>query len=345
MRLKHKILLLCLVLFFTLPSDDPTERPFLGVVWANEKQGSLSQKQTVADERMAFYLKQEALTLIPWYYIAAVDQYERNIQEVRKDIPKRDGLISIHYPPEYWAGELNPNPQDSSLDSIRFFNGKGLDGNGDGAADRDADEDIIYTMTQYLQSYGHTEDDFRIALWDFYKNEKAVHQVLTIAKMYKHFQTLDLSKKVFPLPLYHSYSYRSTWGDRRGWGGRRIHEGTDIFASYGVPVRATSYGIIEVMGWNKYGGWRVGIRDAHNSYHYFAHLSGFNKELKEGMIVEPGTVIGYVGSSGYGKPGTSGKFPPHLHYGIYKFNGRTEWAYDPYPSLRRWEQQGKRRKK
>jgi peptidoglycan LD-endopeptidase LytH len=56
-------------------------------------------------------------------------------------------------------------------------------------------------------------------------------------------------------------------------------------------------------------------------------------------------VIGGVGSSGYGPPGTSGKFPPHLHYGIYKDNGYTEWSYDPYPHLRLWEKQERQRAK
>ena len=95
------------------------------------------------------------------------------------------------------------------------------------------------------------------------------------------------------------------------------------------------------MGWNNFGGWRIGIRDNNNSYHYYAHLAYYDKEIKVGDIVEPGTLIGYVGSSGYGKEGTSGKFPPHLHYGIYKFDGRTEWAFDPYPSLVHWERQSK----
>jgi murein DD-endopeptidase MepM/ murein hydrolase activator NlpD len=44
-----------------------------------------------------------------------------------------------------------------------------------------------------------------------------------------------------------------------------------------------------------------------------------------------------VGSSGYGPPGTSGKFPPHLHYGMYKDNGVTEWSFDPYPHLAKWK--------
>lgn len=339
-KLISKIVLLLIVICLL-----PLWREPLTISWAQEPSKTKSSHQLEQDERMELYLKYEALTFIPWYWLAAVDQYERNIQQVRKDIPKRDGLISIYYSPEEWAGALNPNLSETSLDSIRFFNGKGQDGDGNGLAQQDSDEDILYTMALHLQSYGQLEDDFSIALWEYYNNDKTVNQITTIAKIYKHFQTLDLSKRVFPLPLYHNYSYRSTWGDRRGWGGRRIHEGTDIFASYGVPVRSTTYGVIEIMGWNKYGGWRVGIRDPHNVYHYFAHLSGFNKEIKEGMIVEPGTVIGYVGSSGYGKPGTSGKFPPHLHYGVYKFNGRTEWAYDPYPSLRLWERQEKKRKR
>lgn len=53
----------------------------------------------------------------------------------------------------------------------------------------------------------------------------------------------------------------------------------------------------------------------------------------------PGQTIGWVGSSGYGSPGTQGKFPPHLHYGIYRDRGITEWAFDPYPLLKQWENQ------
>lgn len=43
-------------------------------------------------------------------------------------------------------------------------------------------------------------------------------------------------------------------------------------------------------------------------------------------------------------PGTSGKFPPHLHYGMYKDNGYTEWSFDPYPYLKQWERQERMKK-
>ncbi len=293
--------------------------------------------EQLAKERMAYYIKYEGVTLLPWYYLAAVDQYERNVQAVRNDLPRKKGAISVHFSRSFWAGKLNPNKKTTSMPIIAFFGGKGLDGDKDGEADPNDPDDVLYTMATYLSQYGYAEKDVKKALKRYYKKEPAVRQILTNAKIFKKYQTVELNGHAFPLPLQYDYSYRSTWGDKRGWGGRRMHEGTDLFAGYGVPVRATTYGIIEMKGWNKYGGWRIGIRDVHNVYHYFAHLSSFSKEAAEGKIVKPGTVIGYVGSSGYGKPGTSGLFPPHLHYGMYKYNGRIEWAFDPYPSLTHWE--------
>lgn len=298
-------------------------------------------REDLLSERMSYYIQYGTEHFIPWYYLAAMDQFERNIQLVRKDIPKRDGSIALQFHEDFWVGPLNPNKNDTSTVTIDMFGGKGQDGNNDGKADRSDVEDVLYTMGRYLSDYGQSENAFKLALWDYYKREESVRQVLTIAKIYQANKTLDLYEHSFPLPLDQNYSYRSTWGDNRGWGGKRIHEGTDLFASYGVPVLATTHGVIEVMGWNEYGGWRIGLRDIHNVYHYFAHLGSFNKDLKKGYIVKPGTIIGYVGSSGYGKKGTSGKFPPHLHYGMYLDNGRTEWAFDPYPSLAIWERQQK----
>ncbi|TQR21383.1 peptidase M23 [Psychrobacillus vulpis] len=301
-------------------------------------------REQILEKRMDYYIKYSSEST-PWYYLAAVDQYERNIQQVRNDIPERDGVVAIQFSDDFWTGILNPMREDIDLTSIVFFNGNGSDANQDGFADRKNDDDVILTMAEYLGTYGPSEIDFKRALKEYYHRDETVNQILIISKIYKHFETSNLDKHAFPLAINHDYSYRSTWGDRRGWGGRRMHEGTDLFASYGVPVKSTSYGIIEIMGWNDYGGWRIGIRDIHNTYHYYAHLSGYQKGIKEGDILEPGAIIGYVGSSGYGKKGTSGKFPPHLHYGMYKYNGRIEWAYDPFPSLKRWEREERKMKK
>ncbi|WP_260858165.1 M23 family metallopeptidase [Bacillus sp. FJAT-22090] len=312
---------------------------FSSTVLAAENQ---SRKEVLA-KRMDYYIKYSS-DILPWYYLAAIDQFERNIQEVRNDIPKRDGVVAIQFSDDYWTGLLNPLPDDTNLTSIAFFNGHGLDGNQDGIADRQNDDDVMTTLTGYLNQFGVSEKDFETALKEYYQRDETVKQIMTNVEIYKQFETLDLDDRAFPLAIQHNYSYRSTWGDSRGWGGRRMHEGTDLFASYSVPVKSTTFGKVETMGWNDYGGWRVGIRDVNNTYHYYAHLSGYEKGIKEGDILAPGDVIGYVGSSGYGKEGTSGKFPPHLHYGMYKYNGRVEWAYDPFPSLKRWEQEEKSKK-
>lgn len=305
---------------------------------------SAVKAETNDEARRTLYEKMETATFIPWYYFAAIDQYERNIRHSRKDLPDSESLTGVYYTEQQWTGPLNPNPNDTNPHTIQLFNGIGMDGNNDGKAERTNDEDILYTLSHYLMQYGADKENLKIALWNYYKRDKAVDFIMNYARIYKTYG-LNLDKHSFPVSLNATYSYRSTWGDRRGWGGLRIHEGTDIFANYGVPLKATSYGYIETMGWNKYGGWRIGIRDTNNVYHYFAHLQSFKKGLKKGDLVEPGMVIGYVGSSGYGPPGTQGKFPPHLHYGMYRDNGLTEWSFDPYPSLKAWERKERLEKK
>lgn len=328
----RKYSLLILILFFLFPTN---------LTFSAAEPNDDELRAT----RMLLFNKMEALTQVPWFVYAGIDQYERSIRRSRNDIPREDGAIAINITPEKWAGETNPNKDDTSPEGIAFFGGIGLDGNEDGKAVRTDDEDLLFTIGTFLEKYGTTMEDIRIGLWDYYQRDQAVRTIASNSMVYKTFNTLKLDKHAFPVPLTANYSYRSTWGDRRGWGGLRIHEGTDIFASYGVPVKATSYGTIETKGWNRYGGWRVGVRDINGNYHYYAHLNGFEKGIEKGTVVQPGQIIGYVGSSGYGPKGTAGKFPPHLHYGIYKDNGRTEWSYDPYPSLRLWERQERSDKK
>ncbi|MGG2017735.1 M23 family metallopeptidase [Bacillus sp. S10(2024)] len=295
-------------------------------------------KQDIYKKRMTLYKEMETVSLIPWYYFAAIDQYERNIRSVRRDIPKKpDATISIYFKPEMWAGPANPNLHDTKPYTISLFGGIGLDGNEDGLADANNEKDVLYTMATIIGKQGEKREQLKIMLWEYYQRSKTVELILGYARMYKHYNRIDLERNVFPLPIHSNHSYRSTFGAKRSFGGRRMHEGTDIFAGHGVPVRSTCYGIIETKGWNRLGGWRIGIRDLYNNYHYYAHLGGFSKEIKLGQIIEPGTVLGFVGSTGYGPPGTAGKFPPHLHFGLYKDNGYTEWAFDPYMHLNLWE--------
>lgn len=288
---------------------------------------------------MALFKKTEALTQIPWYYLAAIDNYERNVLDSKEP----ENVISISIPSEKWFGLGNAaSVMDAGV--IDMFGGKGKDGNGDGLADPSNAEDLLYTMGMILLETGPSRDEIKIALWDYYQRDLTVQSIMNTAKVFQQFNEINLTDRDFPVSIQHNYSYRGTWGARRGFGGLRIHEGTDIFAGYGVPVKSTTYGVIEMMGWNLYGGWRIGIRDIYNIYHYYGHLNGYSKGVQVGQVVKPGDVIGGVGSSGYGPPGTAGKFPPHLHYGMYKDNGHSEWSFDPYPYLTRWERMAKQKR-
>ena len=288
------------------------------------------------EARLKMYKDYELASGVPWYEIAAIDQYERNTYKFKEGSDKlKYDTISIFITNERWSGPENPYYYDNDSYTINLFGGIGKDGNGDGVADINNEEDVKYTMVEYIRSF----DTFKEALNSYYQQDQAVKIIEEIAQLFKHFDTIVLDKRCLPVSKRYSYSFQDNYGTARSWGGARSHEGIDIFANYSTPVLATAYGVVEIMGWNDYGGYRIGIRDIYNTYQYYAHLQGYEGDLKEGDIVEPGQVIGYVGSTGYGKEGTSGKFPPHLHFGLYKYDGRCEWAFNPYPHLRRWEKE------
>jgi murein DD-endopeptidase MepM/ murein hydrolase activator NlpD len=92
-------------------------------------------------------------------------------------------------------------------------------------------------------------------------------------------------------------------------------------ASTGTPVVAIESGTIEIMGWNQYGGWRIGIRSLDKKrYYYYAHLRQnrpFHPDIAEGKLVNAGEVIGYVGRTGYStNENTNNIDTSHLHLGI-----------------------------
>lgn len=89
-------------------------------------------------------------------------------------------------------------------------------------------------------------------------------------------------------------------------------------------------GVVEAIGWLTKGGYRIGVRAPGGGYFYYAHLSSYAKDFQPGDAVAAGDILGYMGDTGYGEEGTTGKFPVHLHVGIYV---RTD-AWQNWPSIR-----------
>lgn len=112
----------------------------------------------------------------------------------------------------------------------------------------------------------------------------------------------------------------SWFGDGRD-GGRRRHEGLDIFAPRGTPVVAAAAGVVRSTRKNRLGGNVVWLRDDYGQTHYYAHLD--TQVVRRGQRVEVGDTLGFVGNSGNART-----TPPHLHFGLY-----SRGSFDPYPAL------------
>lgn len=90
--------------------------------------------------------------------------------------------------------------------------------------------------------------------------------------------------------------------------GRRVfHEGIDIAARYGAPVRATAKGIVIYAGYKPGYGKLVTIDHGFGYVTRYAHNS--KVLVKVGQRVEKGDIIAKVGSSGH----STG---PHVHYEV-----------------------------
>jgi len=91
--------------------------------------------------------------------------------------------------------------------------------------------------------------------------------------------------------------------------GGRLHEGVDISADAGVPVRVAADGVVVAAvvggGYGRY----VAVRHAEGLTTFYAHLGGIGPGVRSGLAVKAGEAIGRVGSTG----SSTG---PHLHFEI-----------------------------
>lgn len=128
-------------------------------------------------------------------------------------------------------------------------------------------------------------------------------------------------KAFSPVAAGYGYSHCDDFGASRSFGFHRKHLGNDLMGSQGTPIVAVEGGVIEAMGWNRYGGWRIGIRSFDSKrYYYYAHLQKdhpFAEGLQEGDMVEAGQLIGFMGRTGYSdKENVNNIETVHLHFGM-----------------------------
>lgn len=105
-----------------------------------------------------------------------------------------------------------------------------------------------------------------------------------------------------------------------------LHEGLDMFAEFGTPVRATDRGVVTRITNGAVGGLSVWTTGSDGTSYYFAHLQTVAAGIEAGTPVDVGTVVGTVGDSGNARGGA-----PHLHFEVHRPN-----AVPPKPFVDSW---------
>ena len=152
-------------------------------------------------------------------------------------------------------------------------------------------------------------------------------------------------KGYFPLARGFDYTHYDDFGVSRSYGYKRQHLGHDMMGLVGTPIMAVESGVVTALGWNQYGGWRIGITSFDGRrYYYYAHLRQnypYAEGLEVGSVVTAGDVIGYMGHTGYSTTENVNNIKiVHLHWGLQLIfdesqkEGNNEIWIDLYPLTR-----------
>ncbi len=123
---------------------------------------------------------------------------------------------------------------------------------------------------------------------------------------------------LFPVPSVEGRRLHDDFDDPRSG---RVHEALDILAERGAPVVAVDDGVVVKLFESERGGLTIYQFDPEQEYcYYYAHLDRYADALRDGLAVERGQVIGYVGTTGNAPPGT-----PHLHFALSRLGAEKQW--------------------
>ena len=188
----------------------------------------------------------------------------------------------------------------------------------DTLVDKIHDGQSIDDLTQNMKFYDYYYESYSAVLGEFIGN----YSIEKIAEDgSKTFEEKYGLKAFLPIAKNYNFNHYDDFGNSRSYGFKRTHLGNDLMGSIGTPIIAVESGIIENLGWNQYGGWRIGIRSFDTKrYYYYAHLRKnhpYSEGLEIGMTVKAGDVIGYLGMTGYSiEENVNNINIPHLHFGM-----------------------------
>ena len=128
-------------------------------------------------------------------------------------------------------------------------------------------------------------------------------------------------------PVAGDASWSDDWLEARFGPPFHLHQGNDIFAARGTPVRAPFNGVVRFED-GGLGGKAAYVTLPDGTFYYMAHLDGFSRTKPGGGAVKQGEVVGYVGDTGNAAGGS-----PHVHFEVHPGGGA---AVNPKPILDGW---------
>lgn len=137
---------------------------------------------------------------------------------------------------------------------------------------------------------------------------------------------------IIPVEGISAEQLRDTYKDARSGG--RVHDAIDIHAPRGTPVLAVADGEVIRLHTGARGGLSLyHLDDDGRTRYYYAHLDRYAEGIRQGVRVQRGDVIGYVGDTGNAQPGDY-----HLHFSVAVLSDRSRWwqgrNLNPYDLLR-----------
>ncbi len=201
------------------------------------------------------------------------------------------------------------------------------------------DNCTVEELTEGMEYYAYYEEAYRAVLdglvgeYEIEETDSAGNSTWVRVYGLKGYSPIA---KGFPYEDYEDF------GASRSYGYDRKHLGHDMMGAIGTPIIAVESGYVEALGWNQYGGWRIGIRSFDGQrYYYYAHLRQnypYAEGLAEGSVVTAGDVIGYMGHTGYSTEENVNNIEVvHLHWGLQLIfdesqkEGNNEIWVDVYP--------------
>jgi murein DD-endopeptidase MepM/ murein hydrolase activator NlpD len=128
-------------------------------------------------------------------------------------------------------------------------------------------------------------------------------------------------------PVAGDASWSDDWLEARFGPPFHLHQGNDVFAARGTPVRAPFDGVVR-FATEDAGGNAAYLTVPDGTYYYMAHLDSFSKTFSSGAAVKQGDIVGYTGDTGNAAGGAT-----HVHFEIHPKGGA---AVDPKPFLDGW---------